>query len=257
MSNHIHLLMETSDIPLSKVMQSLHTGYTQYFNLKHKKSGHLFQGRYKAILCQKDSYLLQLVRYIHQNPLRAGIVTNLEDYKWSSHQTYIGNRIYHFMDDLFVLSMYDSDISKARQKYLQFVYETDEYLSSRLYKPILGDDAFIDEIQRQYKTEPSIEKKTSLPMSLNQIAETIAKTLNMELKLITVASKDRRSSLMRGITSHIAIDYFNVPLKDVANYLHRDSSSVSRICQRIRFSKDNDLEIQNIIELVFKNIRKT
>ncbi len=132
MSNHTHLLIETSTKPLSKIIHSLHTSYTQYFNLKHKKSGHLFQGRYKAILCQKDSYLLQLVRYIHQNPLRAKIVEHLEDYKWSSHQIYIGNRIYHFIDDLFVLSLFDSEISKARQMYLQFVYEIDKDLSFRL-----------------------------------------------------------------------------------------------------------------------------
>lgn len=88
MSNHVHLLIETSTIPLSKIMQSLHTSYTQYFNLKHNKSGHLFQGRYKAILCQKDSYLLQLVRYIHQNPIRAKIVESPDDYQWSSHHAY-------------------------------------------------------------------------------------------------------------------------------------------------------------------------
>lgn len=257
MSNHVHLLIETSDIPLSKIMQSLHTSYTQYFNLKHNRSGHLFQGRYKAILCQKDSYLLQIVRYIHQNPLRAGIVTKLEDYQWSSHQTYIGNRIYHFIDDLFVLSLFDSKITKARQRYLQFVYEIDEDLSSRLYQPILGDDAFINEIQRKYKAEAPIEKETSLSMPLSQIAETVAKILNIELKLVTITSKDRRSSLARGIISHIAIDSFNVPLKDVADYLHRDPSSVSRICHKIRLSKDKDTEIQNIIESVLKTIRKT
>ena len=257
MSNHVHLLIETSDTPLSKIMQSLHTSYTQYFNLKHNKSGHLFQGRYKAILCQKDSYLLQIVRYIHQNPLRAGIVTKLEDYQWSSHQAYIGNRIYHFIDDLFVLSLFDSKISRARQRYLQFVYESDADLSYRLYQPILGNDAFIDEIQNKYKAEPSIEKETSLSMPLSQIAETIAKTLNIELKLITIASKDRRSSLARGIISHIAIDFFNIQLKDVADYLHRDPSSVSRICHKIRLSKDKDTETQDIIESVLKSIRKT
>ena len=74
MSNHVHLLLETGSEPLSKFMQGLQQSYTQYFNRKHRKVGHLFQGRYRAIVCEKDQYLLTLVRYIHLNPIRAKLV---------------------------------------------------------------------------------------------------------------------------------------------------------------------------------------
>jgi len=89
MDNHFHLLIETRDIGLSKIMQGLIQSYTQYFNLKYKKVGHLFQGRYKAILCQKDEYLLELIRYLHLNPVRAGLAESPDEYQWSGHADYL------------------------------------------------------------------------------------------------------------------------------------------------------------------------
>jgi REP element-mobilizing transposase RayT len=84
MPNHIHLLIESAEVPLSKIMQAIQFSYTQSFNRRHKKVGHLFQGRYKAVLCQKDEYLLELVRYIHLNPVRAGIVKDPKNYNPNS-----------------------------------------------------------------------------------------------------------------------------------------------------------------------------
>jgi len=82
---HVHLLLETGSIPLSKFMQGLQQSYTQYFNRKYRKVGHLFQGRYKAIICDKDRYLLSLIRYIHLNPIRAGLEERPEAYSYSGH----------------------------------------------------------------------------------------------------------------------------------------------------------------------------
>lgn len=91
MSNHYHLLIETSDANLGRVMHYLNGAYTTYLNIKRKRSGHLFQGRYKAIVVDHDSYLLELSRYIHLNPVRAGIVRKPEDYLHSSYRTYLSN----------------------------------------------------------------------------------------------------------------------------------------------------------------------
>ena len=89
MANHAHLLLESTGPPLSRFMQGLQQSYTQYFNRKYEKVGHLFQGRYKAIVCEADEYLLELVRYIHLNPVRAGIVQKPEEYEYSSHRSYL------------------------------------------------------------------------------------------------------------------------------------------------------------------------
>src|ERR671911_238942 len=93
MSNHVHLLVETGSEPLSKFMQGLQQSYTQYFNRKHHKVGHLFQGRYKAIVCERDQYLLSLIRYIHQNPVRAKLVRRIDEYRYSGHGAYAEGRV--------------------------------------------------------------------------------------------------------------------------------------------------------------------
>jgi putative transposase len=90
MKNHLHLLLEVNEVALSQAMQILQFRYTRYFNKRYKKVGHLFQGRYKAILCDKDRYLLELVRYIHLNPVRAGVVESPENYPWTGHLEYLG-----------------------------------------------------------------------------------------------------------------------------------------------------------------------
>src|SRR4029450_6309199 len=89
MPNHVHLLLESSHQPLGKFMQGVQQSYSQYFNRRHRKVGHVFQGRYKAIICAKDEYLLALIRYIHLNPVRAGLVTKPELYRYSGHQDYL------------------------------------------------------------------------------------------------------------------------------------------------------------------------
>jgi len=93
--NHFHLLLRTSLTPLSKVMRRLMTGYAVTFNKRHKRSGHLFQNRYKSVVCEEDQYLLELIRYIHLNPLRAGLVKNLKEldkYPWTGHSAILGKK---------------------------------------------------------------------------------------------------------------------------------------------------------------------
>lgn len=90
MSNHVHFALQVANVSLSKIMQNLGFRYTQYFNRKLERSDHLFQGRFKAILLDEENYLLELVRYIHRNPVRAGMVKDLDEFVWSSHGCYLG-----------------------------------------------------------------------------------------------------------------------------------------------------------------------
>ena len=90
MDNHVHLAIETGKAPLSRVMAGLQSSYTQYFNRRHRRVGHLFQGRYKAFLIEKDAYGLALLRYIHENPVKAGVVSAPHEYEWSSDRYYRG-----------------------------------------------------------------------------------------------------------------------------------------------------------------------
>ena len=91
MTTHTHLAIQVGDIPLARIMQNVGFRYTQFINHKYQRTGHLFQGRYKALLIDADSYLLELIRYIHLNPVRAAMVRSPEEYPWSSHPYYSGD----------------------------------------------------------------------------------------------------------------------------------------------------------------------
>ena len=124
MSNHSHVLLLSGSEGLSTTMRRLLTGYAVRFNRRHRRWGHLFQNRYKSILVEEDSYLLELVRYVHLNPLRAGVVNRLEDldqYPWTGHSTLVGvvNRDWQDVD--FVLGQFGQIAGETRARYREFV----------------------------------------------------------------------------------------------------------------------------------------
>jgi putative transposase len=124
MTNHVHLLFRSGKDGISGVMRKLLTWYAQYFNRRHKRTGHLFENRYKSILCDEDNYLLALVRYIHLNPLRAGIVKTIDEldrYNWSGHRTIIGKAKHTWMDTDSVLTQFGRVRRKAVNEYRRFV----------------------------------------------------------------------------------------------------------------------------------------
>ena len=121
MSNHVHLLIERQENSIGRVMHRLLTGYSQYYNRRYGRVGHLLQGRYKAILCQSDRYLSELVRYIHLNPVRARMVNNPEDYEYSSHRAYLGMQPTGMVDVDPVLRHFGAKREVAREHYRQFV----------------------------------------------------------------------------------------------------------------------------------------
>jgi len=126
MSNHAHILFKSGKAGISSVMRKLLTWYAQYYNHRHHRSGHLFENRYKSILCDEDEYLLMLLRYIHLNPLRAGIVKTIEqldNYKWSGHRAIIGKAKNPWMDIDYILAQFGSTRRKTLQEYRKFMSE--------------------------------------------------------------------------------------------------------------------------------------
>jgi hypothetical protein len=119
--NHAHFLFRTGKVPLATVMRRLPTGYAVSFNRRHKRVGHLFQNRYKSIVCQEDVYLRELVRYIHLNPVRAGIVATLSDlngYVYCGHSALMGRRKRQWQDVEYVLSYFGESRRRAQKEYL-------------------------------------------------------------------------------------------------------------------------------------------
>jgi len=122
--NHFHLLLRTGAVPIATVMRRLLTGYAVSHNRRHRRSGHLFQNRYKSILCQEDAYLLELVRYIHLNPIRAGIakdINALDKYPFSGHSAIMGKVMRQWQDVEWVLKLYDDRLWMGRRRYRAFV----------------------------------------------------------------------------------------------------------------------------------------
>ncbi|PKN23552.1 MAG: hypothetical protein CVU68_00595 [Deltaproteobacteria bacterium HGW-Deltaproteobacteria-3] len=126
MDNHVHLIFKSGETGVSTAMRKLLTGYALYFNCRHRRTGHLFENRYKSILCDEDQYLLALVRYIHLNPMRAGMVNTLEDldcYPWCGHSALMNKRECPWMDTEQVLLQFGKTTRKAREAYRRFVQE--------------------------------------------------------------------------------------------------------------------------------------
>src|SRR4030043_955742 len=157
MDNHYYLVLETPRGNLLKVMHGINSSYTGYFNRKYGRSGHLFQGRYKGIIVEKDTYLIPLSRYVHLNPVRAKIVERPEQYRRSSYPGYIGKTgECTWVEYSWILSTFGNDIKTAIRKYQQY---TEEGLHTDIGNPtknlygqiILGGEEFIEKIKGMFK----------------------------------------------------------------------------------------------------------
>ncbi len=176
MPNHYHLLLETPRANLRKILHHLNTSYTNYFNAKSERVGHLFQGRYRAILVEKDTYALELSRYIHLNPVRADLVKEPSEYPWSSYLPYVeGERRWGWLERGFILGQLSSNEREARRRYQAFVKEGmvksfEDPLRKVVASTILGTERFIERVRerfikkaRSHRDLPALRKLSSWP----------------------------------------------------------------------------------------------
>jgi putative transposase len=233
MNNRLHLLIETQDIPLSKVMQGVNQTYTMYFNRRYRTVGHLFQGRYKAIVCDREAYLLGLLKYIHQNPLRAKIVDRLDQYPWSSHHAYTGKNNPLGLVDTDqvnqVLRMFSESKARSRTKYRQFMSEEETLNKAAVYatvdRRLQGDETFIEAVQQ--KSEQPVEKeKKGKTFTLAAIARAAQEQLGITLDDLRSATKQARVMAGRRLLSVVAKTY-GYKGKEIAEFLRKDPSAVA------------------------------
>ena len=162
MPNHYHLLVETVEANLSRGMRQLNGLYSQYFNRRHGLVGHLFQGRYKAILVQRETYLSELCRYVVLNPLRAKIVSSLDDWVWSSHRYVVGgDDPPRWLERDWLLSRFGATRAAAICAYRAFVQAgvgTASPLAAVRHQVLLGDDDFVSTHQQLERTEDFVER---------------------------------------------------------------------------------------------------
>ncbi len=230
MGNHVHLLLETGDIPLSRILQGINQSYTLYFNRKNRTVGHLFQGRYKAILCDRDAYLLSLVKYIHQNPLRAKIAQTLKAHPWSSHHAYDGrSNPLGLVDTDQVLRMFSESKSRSRSRYRAFMEEgaalTKQEVYSTIDQRLQGDEDFVDRVLKQYDG-PVEGRRKKKAHTLHVIAEAIEARHGIALDDMRTKTKQPAVSLARKVFAHTAKE-FGHRGTEIAEYLEKDPVSVT------------------------------
>ena len=242
MSNHVHLLIETMEIPLSKILQGVNQSYTMYFNKRYKTVGHLFQGRYKAILCDRDEYLVSLIKYIHLNPVRAKVVKTPGEYEWSSYHNYAkqsskGNLI----DTDQVLRMFSEDKATARKLYRTYMGDGISIKKEDIYRTvdqrILGREEFIDKVIDKYEGELDRERREK-EHTLSEIAKGIKEVKGILIEQIRGYNKTGYISSGRKLLCLVAKEY-GYKGKEIAGYIRRDPAVVSiALKERKRLEKD-------------------
>lgn len=231
MNNHVHLLIETRETPLSKILQGINQSYTMYYNRTYQTVGHLFQGRYKAILCDRDAYALALLRYIHYNPVRAGLVETPEDYGWSSHQAYVGKiDPYGLVDVMPILKMFSENTGRAKKHYREFMNEGDIVDKQEVYSVVdqrlQGDDDFVDRVLEKY--DGTVQRgKQKKKFTLSAICRAVVEQTGVTLAQLRSAGKNRDVMRARCLFTLAAKEY-GYKGTEIAAYLQKESSSITK-----------------------------
>ena len=266
MNNHYHLLMETPYGDLQKVMHGINNAYTHYFNYRYERIGHLFQGRYKSIVVEKDTYLLQLSRYIHLNPVRAQMVERPEDYRWSSYRGFIGkDRLANWVDRKSILSLISNDQAKALAQYIHFVNaiyarEEENPLSYAHEGVALGSKDFVEKVEniREGQRERESERIDAINFVKDKCLEPekIFKVVAEYFNVDTIMLKDSAVASQRGFlprkTAIFTLKKFtglsNAEIGRICGGIN--SGAVSQICTRFRKKLSHDQSLSKIIETI-------
>jgi putative transposase len=246
--NHFHLLLRTGPVPISTVMRRLLTGYALWYNRKHRRNGHLFQNRFKSILCQEDIYLLELVRYIHLNPIRARLVKDVDElglYPYCGHSVIMGKMKKPWQDTEGVLGMFGEKVGAARRAYRVFVEKgiaegrrrdltgggllrsaggwegvkalRDEKVYQRNDERILGDGEFVGSVLAA--AEEAMEKRYTLRargVNLAFIASRVSRVLGVKPEEVWAKGKYRRIVEARSLLCYWAVRELGVPMSSLA-----------------------------------------
>ena len=255
MTNHLHLLLQAGDIPLSRGMQNLAFRYTRWINWREKRTGHLFQGRFKALLIEGDSYLLELVRYIHLNPVRAGMTQNPEDHPWTSHHAYLGEQNIPWLTTDVVLGHFSATAGKARAAYARFVLDgvgeehRNDFHCGGDDPRILGSDSFA-------AAALAADKDIVPRATLDQVKETIVQIYGVDADQLQSPSQQRHLAEARAMLAWAARQSGAGNLEQVARIVKRGSGSLSSAVRRLNERAAEDAAVGRRFAQVRSALRK-
>lgn len=250
MTNHYHLLLETPLGNLSQIMRHINGAYTTSFNVKRKRAGHLFQGRFKAILVEADAYAAELSRYIHLNPVRAGIVKRPEDYPWSSYRGYIGqSQAAEWLKADFILGYFGQRGAEAGARYRTFVEELidKEYespLRAAIGAAVLGTAGFVKMVtakhvgtRRPERDVPALRHLASRP-SQEEI-----------LRVVDVAFGSNKK-VARQAGMYLCHRYSGEQVREIAKHFAVGPSAITEASRLFPKRIEKDEELGEVIERI-------
>jgi len=278
--NHFHLLLRTGDVPVTTVMQRLLTGHAVSYNRRYHRHGHLFQNRYKSILCQDDPYFLELVRYIHLNPIRAGLVQDLKSldgYPYSGHSVIMGNQKHIWQDCKTVLEYFGKRASSSLCIYREFVEAGIEQgrradltgggllrssggwtavremrqanIHSKSDERILGDGDFVDRILAE--ANDALDRKYELRargICVDDIAQTVANLLDMKLEEVFREGRYKRVVMARSLTCYWAVRGLGVSMALLAQRFKISIGAVSKsVARGAEIAQKEGYELRKLI----------
>jgi REP element-mobilizing transposase RayT/DNA-binding transcriptional ArsR family regulator len=278
MPNHLHLLLKTGLTPIATIMRRLLTGYAVYFNRRYRRWGHLFQNRYKSILCQEDNYLLELVRYIHLNPLRAKQVSDLkklERYPYCGHSVLLGHHRNDWQSVDETLKLFGNNVSSARRRYRQFVKKgaiqgrRPELVGGGLIRSIggwqafktlgkadvhvksderiLGDSDFVEDVLK--KAQEQRERQCQLEaegFTVDQVAERVVAILGVKCEEVWEKGKYPQTVKARSLLCYWAVRELGISATELARRIGISQPAISQSVKRGEIiAKENGFELMN------------
>lgn len=270
MDNHYHFLVQTNHLPMSKLMQPLNSGYARYYNKKYGRSGYLFQGRFKSILCQDQDYAKKLIRYIHLNPLRAGIVKSpeqLKNWTWCGHGCLIGiNEATgkSFQNREKSLRRFGTEEKEAIQNYLNFLFENYDISNPEAvgllsneetattdsafkgWPTVIGDQQFAKKAMEMYKnSKANFQNKTDYINILEKTAINICKQFEVNKEELLQKNPKGNLCKARAAFCYQAHIVETLPIKAIASFLNLTISPVSVLVQNGALLKGNEHSTRN------------
>lgn len=233
MTNHIHLVIQVSDVPLGKAMMRIARRYAWEQQRRKRRNGHFFERRYRALLVDADSYLLELIRYVHLNPVRAHIVDDPADFPYSGHQAYLGLAKVAWLTTDFALSLFTSELNAARTAYRNFVLAGvggelgGDWMTGRPEDPrVLGNDRFLAKLPVGYRPRSIL--------TLDDLLLRICYEHSTRPEALTAAGRSRAHARLRALVLHHALQLRIASLSDLSRLFHRSSSTLSESLEHYR-----------------------
>jgi len=253
MGNHYHLLLETPRGNLSKILHYINGAYTTYFNIKRSRFGHLFQGRFKGILVDKDEYCKELSRYVHLNPVRAGMVKTPLEYPWSSYRYFVGrDKKPEWLTTEFILGDFGGEGGRGFKKYREYVERQEDKKLDNPFKKViastfLGSKEFIDKIRLEYLEKKEMDnrdlpalKKILIGPSLESIEKAVLKRVG------------RSDPLFKKICIYLSYQRSGLNLREIGEYFGMQRSAISQLSRRFTEAVKGSQELRGVLSRIEK-----